>query len=416
MPITGVNSNRTVTRTWKRTILTNGVLTEDSTVQNNAVVNTLSKEKNWARTPNFWQLRRQGAKLPDNNFDVNMTTTGFGEFHFSGEQWQAPNTRVFREIVRNKAELARWENTGFTIPVFNLNSKLISKARSSDFSIPVLLAEAGRTVQMVTDTARTLGGVIYDLRRGNLISAMGRLELDPTESQVRRHRRRHGFNPTLTAANYWLQLQYGWKPLLNDAKNAAEALAEKHLREERSSISSIRTGISDKKLTIMPNYLIESSPAYRGLLIQTEHASRRAVWRFRLKPQDVPGLFGLLNPTEVVWELLPFSFVADWFLPIGDYLSSLDAPMRFEHVGGTTGYRKSVSAMIFPETGTFTDGYGPLRCDGGGGVNKDIVVVQRRIMTSIPSPRLTDMTFDPKINASRATSAIALLRQQASRL
>lgn len=415
MPITGVTTNRSVTRTWKRKIWANGVLTEDSTSSSDATVNTFFKEKNWARTPNFWQLRRDGKTLPDNNYDLEQRVVAFGELHFQGEQ-SVGNTRVFREIIRHKGELARMENTGFTISEYDLNSRLISRARSSDFSIPVLLAEAGRTVQMVTGAARTLGGVIYDLRRGNLRSAMGRLELDPTESQVRRHQRRHGFNPTQTAANYWLQLQYGWKPLLSDAKAAAEALAEMHLRDERSRDTSVRVGISNKLRTTMPDFLIESSPAYRGVLIQEEEASRRAVWRFRLKPADTAGLFGLLNPLEVVWELVPFSFVADWFLPIGDYLSSLDAPMRFEHIGGTKGYRKFVHATVYPLTGTYPDGGPPLHCDGGGGISNQLLVIQRRKLTSIPSPQISQMTFDPHINATRATSAIALLRQQASRL
>lgn len=35
--------------------------------------------------------------------------------------------------------------------------------------------------------------------------------------------------------------------------------------------------------------------------------------------------FGVTNPASLAWELLPFSFVVDWFLPVGDFLSSLDA-------------------------------------------------------------------------------------------
>jgi len=34
---------------------------------------------------------------------------------------------------------------------------------------------------------------------------------------------------------------------------------------------------------------------------------------------------GLLNPVAVLWEVVPLSFVVDWFIPIGTYLASLDA-------------------------------------------------------------------------------------------
>lgn len=35
-------------------------------------------------------------------------------------------------------------------------------------------------------------------------------------------------------------------------------------------------------------------------------------------------LYGWSNPAAVLWEATPFSFVADWFYPIGDYLQALD--------------------------------------------------------------------------------------------
>lgn len=36
------------------------------------------------------------------------------------------------------------------------------------------------------------------------------------------------------------------------------------------------------------------------------------------------GAYGFTNPLSVAWELMPFSFVVDWWLNVGDVLSSLD--------------------------------------------------------------------------------------------
>ncbi len=41
---------------------------------------------------------------------------------------------------------------------------------------------------------------------------------------------------------------------------------------------------------------------------------------------DNPNLFlasrlGLTNPAAVAWELVPYSFVVDWFVNVGDYLN-----------------------------------------------------------------------------------------------
>ena len=43
---------------------------------------------------------------------------------------------------------------------------------------------------------------------------------------------------------------------------------------------------------------------------------------------------GLINPVELAWELLPYSFVVDWFLPIGPWISALTADVGFTFVTG----------------------------------------------------------------------------------
>jgi hypothetical protein len=40
---------------------------------------------------------------------------------------------------------------------------------------------------------------------------------------------------------------------------------------------------------------------------------------------------GLTNPLELIWERIPYSFVVDWFLPIGGWLSTLDADFGWTH-------------------------------------------------------------------------------------
>lgn len=409
MPNLELNRTR-IAQSWDRRVRwLDGVLIEDGTTSFNTTVDTSRLEKNWARTPNYWTLRRNRSQLPDNGFTFSRRIHQSEDWVFSGEENVGPE-RTWISFSRPAESLCKLENTGFTVSEFDLLANLIGKARSSDFNISVTLAEAGRTVQMVTGLASSMASSIRNLRRGNLRGALADLGLeDPTRSQESRYNRRYGRDPTGTAANYWLGLQYGWKPLLNDAKNAAEALAEAVSRNGNSSVMTVRSSISGRFRYVEPQ-----TGAFIGQLIQTEVASRRAVWRFKPKAADLPGLFGLLNPMEVVWELVPFSFVADWFLPIGNYLSTLDAPLRFEHVGGSKGYRKVVNA-----TTQITQGKGIFNSphlNGGGTGTMSLVQVTRTPLTSIPSPSLSDMTFNPRINASRAASGIALLRQQASRL
>lgn len=41
---------------------------------------------------------------------------------------------------------------------------------------------------------------------------------------------------------------------------------------------------------------------------------------------NTPALAGLQDPLSVAWELLPYSFVLDWFIPVGNYLQARALP------------------------------------------------------------------------------------------
>lgn len=45
---------------------------------------------------------------------------------------------------------------------------------------------------------------------------------------------------------------------------------------------------------------------------------------------------GMANPAEVLWELVPLSFVWDWFMPVGSFLQSLSATAGLDFLGGYT--------------------------------------------------------------------------------
>lgn len=72
------------------------------------------------------------------------------------------------------------------------------------------------------------------------------------------------------------------------------------------------------------------------------HGSARHHWvvteRARLYCQlDTAGVqgFSMGNPAELAWELIPFSFIVDQGIPIGNWLSSLDALRGVSNIIGT---------------------------------------------------------------------------------
>lgn len=85
----------------------------------------------------------------------------------------------------------------------------------------------------------------------------------------------------------------------------------------------------------------------------------------RVRDQDISRLtsLGLSDPAQVAWALVPFSFVVDWFLPVGSYLEALGAVKGLTFVSGTrteftngslniqTGYLKSSEGTPFTRYG-----------------------------------------------------------------
>lgn len=135
----------------------------------------------------------------------------------------------------------------------------------------------------------------------------------------------------------WLEVNYGWIPFLSDIKGAHDD-ARKGILDVRTRLSVIRdfgTSLSsDDSDTI---------PAKIGQIRVTRKTreSGRMGCRVRLDytlTNDTLRTLsrtGLDDPALVAWELLPFSFLADWLVPIGSWLEAVDAPSGLAFKGGT---------------------------------------------------------------------------------
>jgi hypothetical protein len=143
-----------------------------------------------------------------------------------------------------------------------------------------------------------------------------------------------------------------------------------------------------------------------GKALTTWNLSGSAVWRFKIKDLNTLGKLGLTNPLSAAWNLATLSFVVDWFIPIGDYLDALDVPMRFQHVGGSWGFKASgetIYADLRPQSG--------WTLSGESLNSTKRVYVQRRPMTGLPTPKLADLSFKAELGIQQATSAVALFSQ-----
>jgi hypothetical protein len=292
-----------------------------------------------------------------------------------------------------------------------VESKAIEKAKGEEWNAPVFVAEAHKTADMVVRRATWLVDILRDLRRGRIKRALDNIidshpkTLDRIDRRgvIHRYNKAYGKNAPKAAGNAWLETTYGWQPALADVRNSATLLAE--TLETKRAFSTIRVRANAGRQYVVVDNLNVAPPSGLKKRIHEVDLSVRYTWRLRLGLLDLPAKLGLLNPALIAWELVPFSFVADWFFPVGDYLETLDASMRFYHLGGTYTQRlEHKQTDVFSYSDPVTTISGSAR-----GSRMELI---RSPVTQTPSPSYSE--FPSKlglIGGKKAVSAIALLQQ-----
>lgn len=188
---------------------------------------------------------------------------------------------------------------------FRLQSKLVDAIKGHKFNLAVNIAQANQLVSMCEKTIRMLGRSALYLKRGNVAAAFRELGVN-------------GKNKTLKSGDVsgrWLEMQYGWLPSIGDCFEAAKAFEAISMgRSNRVTAKTSRTWIGDASCFPDPvwGYTAPCKFFARGKIVcelEEEISFSRTL--------------GLLDPLSVAWEIMPFSFVFDWFLPVGTYLENL---------------------------------------------------------------------------------------------
>lgn len=177
-----------------------------------------------------------------------------------------------------------------------LLNKLTSTVRGHNFNAGVTLGEGKRTLELAVRTLTSL--------RKSFIAA-----LHKEWGTVARFGSRRRLT-TEHVSRAYLQTVFGALPLINDVFEASKAFESKCTVRTDRFHASVTVGKDCGSYT-HPNAFAGFSERKRRILYEmSENIS-------------VPRSLGLANPASVVWELTPWSFLFDYFMPIGTYLDNL---------------------------------------------------------------------------------------------
>jgi hypothetical protein len=200
--------------------------------------------------------------------------------------------------------------------ILKMLGKLREKIAGSDFNMSVFLGEGHQTLRMIGDTAIKIAKSLHHLRKGDLAGTARSLLEGTTRAPHKPYKEMKPFKATSERmSSHWLELQYGWLPLVKDAEAGAEFLAHK------LSVPAQQTYRMSVRRELRSSVTTNLNPG-----VNVIGRSTRTQTKFvKLIVSENPSLMaslGLTRPELVAWELMPFSFVADWFIPIGSYLEA----------------------------------------------------------------------------------------------
>jgi len=414
MPSTSSESRQSFSGSWSQ-IGIEGTASGSLNYSNVLMRQTL---KTWSRTVNFQTLKKSGVYIPAQPFDYRRAEWG-GSVK-GAVSWYNGSRYYIRSgsaALRNDMPFisASYNHTSI-LSDSAVTSKVRERMRAQRWQAPVAFIEAAKTEKMIANRIRGLVSAAHQLRRGNLDGFLRSLDLpSPTNSARNRFNRDFGRDARKSAGNTWLEYQYGWLPFLSDTKSAAELLAEvvtrPRNRQSRISVSASKESrftIQDSAaFTRYDNATFDRPTIHREM--------KRLVGHYVVESDilNTASLLSLTNPLEVAWELVPFSFVADWFIPIGDYLSNMSALQGISFKGYSIGTKVDYryTCTNFRKSATY-----PERASVSGDGFYFYTRVNRRVFSGNPPnsfPKMVDYSEIFKSN-TRIGNAVALLSQQLS--
>lgn len=352
-------------------------------------------------TPDFYELKAKGLPLPVNPYNYDGTL-------FLGKVVKRGS--IFRNCFSGHTSgsqtllgVAQWlGGVMFYDDVLSPKRRAVRNAlfrEILDTNVDALafVKEFPQTCSLVVSAMRTARDLYRNLLRRAPDHAVDALLHGRGYSQ-RSARKRFG----TALSNRWLEVSYGVKPLLQDVAGACqtfdslltppdrEVTAKAGWPTYETGVSQSGTNTSATQRSSKGNFKIRSSA--------------EVVYRVD-NPWDVAfQSLGLDRPLASLWEMIPYSFVVDWFFDVSGWLNSGRSIQGCTFVRGWT-TEKIDGRVINMERASGVTAFGRVTTTGRN----------RQPLSGFPTT-IHEGFWDPYFDANRVANAAALMWQGFDRL
>lgn len=300
-----------------------------------------------------------------------------------------------------------------TFRMHNLRNTMGYTERGVSVGGEQAVLSAGNYASYVYPYNKALGR-LYDGIRGNVDLAIDFAQVNQTRSMIRNSIRtilsyarswRQGISGVSgSASNAWLQWQYGIRPTMQTIYDLAEKQIELTCRPVtfRGRATNLNRG-----QFVTTSYTSSRVPSY----VDWETSARTEVKvRCSVSNANIHALshYTSLNPASILWEMTPYSFVADWFIDVGGYLRSAETALLTGlvfHSGYRTDSYKGTAVRRTVGTAYNSGSYYTIST----GCRHYERGMSRTPLGGMPLPEIPRV--EAKLGSQRLLSAASLLRQ-----
>lgn len=227
-------------------------------------------------------------------------------------------TRTYPRRRTTNASVQTLFGGAVSIPVETIDKSVIynkirARARGEATNLAQMLAEYRKTAVL-----------FRDLTQAFLTKGRSLLKKSTYQYGNNPNWRRRSNDPSKTAGGAYLQWTYGVAPLMGDMHKAMKELTSS------LDIPLYIQGVESR--TVRGTYKGESKinstvSSIRADVDGLKTSRYRCQYRIYIDHNQIRNSLvshGFGNPLAIAWELVPFSFVVDWWVNIGEVLQSLD--------------------------------------------------------------------------------------------
>lgn len=324
-----------------------------------------------------------GKPMPSNPYELNIQDYGC-DVHWSYSYPGPPS----KSIITYGPALPRGSTMGFSWEQLN---PILNDAWARCYN---------GALERFNDQYRGNLDISIDLAESRQTIKMLRV-VDQVEDLTKTFFKRWG--PLKAPANAWLLYTYGIKPLAS----TIFGLAEENIRVIVNKVGHYKARNSEM-LEPGPISLYLFNGWHNNLRTTGTGKASVTIGGNVCSPEVDPGRFSSLNPASIAWELMPYSFVVDWFFNLGSYLRSMETALLYD-----SQWRGGYVTRLWAYEGSIdhrysgSNSYSSYTIQYGGKLKN--VYIQRSILGSYPKPLLP--SFGAELGSSRLLSAASLLAQ-----